>query len=332
MKKIIIILFAGLVLGGKVSAQTDPHFSQYYAYPMFLNPGLTGVMDGEYRVTGIYRSQWNNINNGFSTAGVSGELSTSKNLNLGVNVINQSAGGGAYNNLNGYVSVAYTGVKFGKEGTHRVSIGLSAGAINRHYNVSKFTSGSQWTPIGFDPATSVNEQLTKTSATTFDAGAGVLYFDATPGKKANIYAGFSAYHLTQPTDPFILSGTDEKMPVRYTGHAGIKLSLSDQVSVTPNLLYMKQGTAEEKMAGAYVQLRVNESADFLVGGNYRLKDAFSPYLGVYYNNMVIGASYDVHTSDLSKIAGNVNSFELSVTFTGKRKAKTEPVPFVCPRL
>ena len=27
-------------------AQADPHFSQFYAYPFWLNPGLTGVMDG----------------------------------------------------------------------------------------------------------------------------------------------------------------------------------------------------------------------------------------------------------------------------------------------
>ena len=39
-------------------AQTDPHFTQNYTYPMYINPALTGGSDGEYRVSSIYRSQW----------------------------------------------------------------------------------------------------------------------------------------------------------------------------------------------------------------------------------------------------------------------------------
>jgi Type IX secretion system membrane protein PorP/SprF len=77
------IVCAALVLNN-AKAQVDPHFSQYYIYPQWLNPALTGVMDGDYRVAGIYRSQWANIDNGFSTIGVAAELATSKDINVGV--------------------------------------------------------------------------------------------------------------------------------------------------------------------------------------------------------------------------------------------------------
>ncbi len=46
------------------------------------------------------------------------------------------------------------------------------------------------------------------------------------------------------------------------------------------------------------KMRVNETTDFLLGGNYRFKDAFAPYAGVYYKNFMISVSYDVNMSDL----------------------------------
>lgn len=330
----LIVLLAACLGSTAVKAQTDPHFSQYYTYPLWLNPGLTGAIDGDYRVTGIYRNQWNNISNGFSTPGVSADMVTAKNINLGVNLMNQTAAGGAYNYLNGYLSVAYTGFRFGKEGNQRVSIGITGGVINRRFNPSKFQTGAQWDDVtnSLNLNLPMTDILSKNSAMAFDAGAGIMYFDAAPGKRANLFAGFSAYHLTQPDDPFISGGVGQQLPVRYTLHGGVKLNVSDVISITPNLLYMKQGKAEEKMLGAYAQIRATDATDFLLGANVRLKDALSPYVGVYHKNMVLGVSYDVNTSDLSKVAGSANSFEISLTFTGRKGVKTDAVPFVCPRL
>ena len=72
--------------------------------------------------------------------------------------------------------------------------------------------------------------------------------------------------------------------------------------------------------------------DVLVGAKYRFNDAFSPYAGFTWNNLLIGVSYDVNTSDLGKMVNGSNSFELSLTFIGKKRARTPEVEFVCPRL
>src|SRR5688572_20946835 len=66
-------------------AQTDPHFTQNYTYPMYINPALTGSSDGEYRVSAIYRSQWGAIGNPYRTVGLSFDTRTNKNISLGVN-------------------------------------------------------------------------------------------------------------------------------------------------------------------------------------------------------------------------------------------------------
>jgi type IX secretion system PorP/SprF family membrane protein len=324
---LLLLMLVAAIAG---NAQTDPHFSQYYAYPVWLNPALTGAIDGNYRVTAMYRSQWGGVSNAFATPGISADFVTNKNVSFGLNVMNQRAGTIGYSYMTGYATMAYNGVRFGY---HQISMGMALGVLNRRFDQSKFTSGSLWNqylgpaPVG----TSNGETLAKTSAIAFDAGVGAVYFDGTPGKKGNFFGGISAYHLTQPTDPF-LAGNNEKMPMRLTAHVGLKYNLNEDVSITPNVLYMRQGNVDEKMLGAYTQMRVNETTDFLLGANYRLNDAVSPYAGVYYKNYMISVSYDVNMSDLGKVAGNANNFEISLTLIGRKSVKQDAVPFVCPRL
>lgn len=96
MRIISTILFsiAMIFISINVKAQVDPHFSQYYAYPLYLNPALTGIINGDYRATAIYRNQWSSIDKPFSTTGVSADMTTRKKLNLGINILNQTAGNG----------------------------------------------------------------------------------------------------------------------------------------------------------------------------------------------------------------------------------------------
>lgn len=325
------MLLTGLLVT-KADAQVDPHFSQYYVYPSWLNPALTGAFDGQYRVSGIYRNQWGNISSPFSTFGISGELTTDKNINIGVSVMSQKAGDGGYNYTTAYGSVAYTGVRWGVNETQRLVFGIQAGMIQRRFDRSKLTFGDQWNPVfGYNPGNPSADVLSRTSASAFDIGAGVMYFDAQPGKKANLFAGFSASHLTKPDDKFGATG-DAKFPIRLTGHAGVRIAVSDVFSITPNFLYLSQGSASEKMIGAYGQYKATGDVNLMIGANYRFEDAVSPFLGLTYRNMMIGASYDINTSDLGKLVNGSNSFEISLSIIGRKSTKTPEVEFVCPRL
>ncbi|HNJ58828.1 MAG TPA: PorP/SprF family type IX secretion system membrane protein, partial [Chitinophagaceae bacterium] len=190
---------------------------------------------------------------------------------------------------------------------------------------------SQWDPsMGYNPNLPA-DILARTSATAFDAGAGVLYYDAQPGKKINVYGGFSAAHLTRADDKFSSNGT-EKFPIRYTVHGGVKIAINENFTLTPNFLYLRQRTSSQAMLGAYGQIKAPFETEFLFGLNYRFKDAVSPYIGLYYKNMTLGLSYDINSSDLSKLQRGSNSFEISLSFIGRKRAKTPEVEFVCPRL
>jgi type IX secretion system PorP/SprF family membrane protein len=335
MKKIFrtaALLLSAISCQDKVLAQSDPHFTQYYVYPSWLNPALTGAFDGAYRVSGIYRTQWGNISSPYSTFGLTADFTTNKNMNFGVSVLNQTAGDGGYRYTTAYANLAYTGVRFGPMEYQRVTLGLQAGLIQRSFDPTKLTFGDQWNAAtGYNPDNQTADVLSSKSVSSFDAGAGILYFNANPGLKANLYAGFSASHLTKPKDEFS-KGAEETLPMRYTAHAGVRIKLSSTVTLTPNALYLKQGTAYEAMLGAYAQFKAGPYTDFLAGANYRFDDAASPFVGFTHKRFIMGVSYDINTSDLGKVAKGSNSFEISLSITGKRSVKTPEVEFICPRL
>jgi type IX secretion system PorP/SprF family membrane protein len=331
MKKLIKTIAVGafLTLGTLNGiAQIDPHFSQYYAHPLWLNPALTGVTDGEYRVSLNAKQQWGSISNSFLTGGASFDMAPVKNLAFGAMVLNQNAGDISYNHLSALVSGSYR-IHFGRAGLNMVNFGLQAGILNKSFNPSKITLGSQYNPVtGYDPGLGISESFSSSNTLVPDVNAGVMYFDGNPDQRVNVFAGAMAAHLTRPVDKFL--GNDVRMPIRYAGHGGARIKVSDVFDITPNGLYMKQGNAREISAGAYAQYMLNNESDILFGSNYRVDDSAIAFFGLHLKNMVFGLSYDFNTSSLNRVTGSKGGLELSVSFTG-RKGILGP-NFFCPRL
>lgn len=326
--KITILAISLCFASAQLKAQIDPHFSQYYAHPLWLNPALTGVTDGEYRVNINTKEQWSSVGKGFFTAGASFDSAPKKGLSFGAMILNQNAGEISYNQLNALLSGAYQ-IRLGKNGDQIVSFGLQAGILNKSFDPSKITLGSQFNPaIGYDPSIPMNENFASTSFLAPDVNTGIMFFDAAADQKVNAFAGVSLSHLTQPKDKFV--GGNAKMPMRFTAHGGARLRVSQILDITPNLIYLKQGQANEVAAGAYAKMMLNPESDLIFGSTFRFNDAAVAFLGVHIKSMVIGASYDFNTSTLNRATSGRGGFELSVSFTGK-KGIVGP-NFFCPRL
>jgi type IX secretion system PorP/SprF family membrane protein len=267
--------------------------------------------------------------------GVSFDTRTNKNIALGGSLLNQTAGDGGFSYLNAYASVAYTGVKFGKDNSHHVVLAIQGGLINRRVDESKFKWGEQWNPItGYNSSNPTTESFARTSSTTLDIGAGALYYDGTADKKINVFGGFSVFHINRPKDPIIANESAElnTIPIRYTLHGGVSFNISERFSIIPHALYMRQGTASEAMLGAYAQLNVNAETDLMIGAYYRNKDAVAPFIGFDWKNFIVGLSYDANTSKLGAMTRNVNSFELSLSYI-KRNGSQSILDFIrCSRL
>jgi type IX secretion system PorP/SprF family membrane protein len=259
-------------------------------------------------------------------------MATNKNCNIGFNVLNQSTNDKAYNFTNAYLTMAYTGVRFGSNADHYLVMAMQCGYMNRRFDVGKLQFGDQWTSgLGYDPSMSSGEAFTKSSISSFDAGAGIAYYDASPNKKISLFGGISAFHITRPVYPFLADGDQQRLPVRYSVHAGARIIASDLLSIVPNALYMREGNADEKMIGTYFQLYATETTDLLFGANYRLNDAIAPFAGFYYNGLTLGISYDVNASYKAAGATKGNSLEVSLSFVGQKKNSVRTKSFYCPR-
>jgi len=329
MRKLFIIFTALLVFitNKKIVAQVDPHFTQYYAFPLFLNPALTGVIDGQYRVSGNFRNQWASIATPISSKGFTADMPIGKGFGAGLMVMNQTAGDAGYFYNNVTASVSY---QIQLSENKILAAGFQAGFINRGINQSKLQFGNQFNPIlGFDPTLPTNEVFNNTTTFALDVNAGLMYYDRSPSKTVNPFIGVSVYHPNKPKDKF-LAATTSYVPMRFTMHGGFKLKLTDVVDLTPHAIYMQQGTAAEYAGGINLNYSLDTYKDFILGATYRYKDAIAPNIGIHFNGLVIGLSYDVNVSSLNAATSSRGGFELSMSFIGRNKI-AEP-KFICPRL
>src|SRR3982751_3235683 len=65
-----IVLGCTLLLAVMVKAQ-DPHFSQFFASPLTLNPAFTGKFSGSWRLDANHRDQWPSIPKAYETTSAS---------------------------------------------------------------------------------------------------------------------------------------------------------------------------------------------------------------------------------------------------------------------
>jgi type IX secretion system PorP/SprF family membrane protein len=324
------LLLSGIMITGRqvANAQIDPHFSQYYIQPMLLNPALTGAIEGDFRVASVWRSQYAGT---LTTQGLSGEAVTNKNTNFGFNLLDEQSADKSYNFMNGYFTMAYTGVRLGPRQNHFIVLAAQWGFLNRHFDVSKMQFGDQWSSaLGYDPNIASGESFVKPSVTSFDAGVGIAYYDATPEKTASLFGGFSAVHLNRPANPILSGDAAATLPIRYSFHAGVRIIESEYFTIVPTVIYMKEGSAEEKAAGAYLQIYASDDVDVMLGANWRWDDAFCPFAGFYYKGLTVGVSYDANISPGEAVVANNGSFEVTLSYVFQKiNAKTKK--FYCPR-
>jgi len=327
----MITLLLLLVTAGIANAQIDPHFSQYYAYPLWLNPALTGVINGDGRVNANFKNQYANVGNAYSTSALSADFRPADKIGVGINVLDQAAGGAGYNYFSAYGTFSYS-ISVSNDGNQKLSFGINAGVINRSFDPSKLQLGNQFNPAtgGFDGTIPSNETFLNTNATVFDAGAGVFYYDGNPQKSANFFGGFSVGHLSRGEDPFATAGSNAKIPLRYTVNAGVRIKASDFFDIVPHAIYIRQQEAQEKAVGGYSEFKLNNGNGFIMGAMYRFQDAAIANIGYHVNSLIMGASYDFNTSMLNRATNTQGGIELSVSYVFKKHIN-EPEP-ICPRL
>lgn len=331
MKRNGLIIIMCVVTGIFGAQAQDIHFSQFYNAPLTLNPALAGKVHGKYRIGAIYRNQWFGPINGktaFSTGSVAFDMPIRfKKDALGTGIYfvhDRSAEGKLKNNLI-MASVAYH-KGLGKQNNHSLSVGIQAGYSQRQLDAANIRWASQFDEQqNYDP-NRPGEALANNSKGAFDMNVGLIY-SGKFSERFKIYGGGSVFHLTTPTQNFTTA--KEETPMRYVGHGGIDIGLSEKISLLPSVIYMSQATATETNTGLSVGIDAGKETILYLGSYYRIKDSVIPYFGLDIRGFRLGLSYDINASELNRTNGSV---EISLMYIGRYVPMPDVNPALyCPR-
>ncbi len=335
MKSFLLsILFSGIVLCA--SAQ-DPHFSQFFSSPLTLNPAFTGKFDGTWRLAANHRDQWPSIPKAYVTTSASVDFSILKNkipetdvFGVGISGLSDQSASNALQLNYGSVSVSYHKA-LDEDGYNTIGGGFQGTYSSMNLDVSKLTFEDELRQNGFAQGTSADIPIIQASGTNqqyFDMNAGLLFSGSTDGYN-NYYIGTSVYHVNRPKVNYTDKTWDLKP--RVTVHGGGTFPVSDVVAISGSVIHQIQNKASETTLGAAAALLANDDYDnptnLYVGSWFRLKDAIIPYVGLEFNGLRIGFSYDVNISNLKAATGSRGGSEFSLIYIHRPNgAKGIPCP------
>ena len=313
----------------------DIHFSQFYAAPITLNPAMTGLMNGNYRGTAIYRDQWRSVSSPYVTIGTAFDINLFKGkwendyFGLGLMFTDDFAGSSSFTSMQMMFSLAYHKII----DIHKISIGIQGGISQKSINLANLTFPNQINGTGtaYDPSLPNNEMIgNKLSYMDFEAGA--MYI-CVLNDELSIFQGLAAHHLTSPNESFM--NENNPLAMRITAHGGAKIKMGNNAALSSHYIFLLQSNAMEINLGTSIEYHLpdNASSDkFASIGTYlRLNDAIVVVAGMGYLNYKIGLSYDVNISKLNLASNYQGGFELSLAYEGPLSKMIKPGRYECPR-
>ncbi len=334
MKKKSPLLVALLFATIFANAQ-DPHFSQFFASPLTLNPALTGKFDGTVRVAGNYRNQWPAFNNVYTTSTLSVDFGILKNKlpendtwGLGILALTDQAGGGILTNNYLGISTSYHKA-LDEDGFQQLGIGFQGTYGQKRLDNSKLVFEDQLTPFGFTGVTRDVFSSSNLNINYVDVNAGLLYSSSTNSSN-NFYVGASMYHINRPKESF--KGGNWNIATRTTVSAGGYFPVSDILTLHTSGIYQVQNKSSETVIGGALAAPIDSQTDnpsnVYAGLWVRLNDAIIPYIGLEFGGMRIGATYDINVSSLKAGSQSRGGMEISIIYV-KRPSGYKGIP--CPK-
>ncbi len=308
MKKIVIITLVATMSFLEMTAQQDPHYTQYMYNMNVMNPAYAGSKEN---LSGglLYRQQWTGVDGAPKTATFNIHSPVGKNVGLGLSAISDKIGPVDESNI--YADVSYT-LKLSEN--QRLAFGLKAGATFNKIGLFSEIGNGYVNQLG-DVAFSEN-----TSNTFLNLGVGFFYYSN------NYYFAASMPNMLKAT---YLQVTDNGQEYNFgtkTQHyfltGGYVFNLSANTKFKPSFM-MKSAV------NSPVSLDVSANVlffDKLEGGlTYRLDDSF----GVMVNYAItpsirIGYAYDSIVSELKTSTPASHEFMLLFDLNFPKKVSISP--------
>lgn len=308
-----IILF--FILSSAAVRAQDWHFSQFHSSPVMVNPAYTGLFNGDLRVIGNYKEQWD-FAAPYKTFGVSadGAVAILKNgdfASMGLQALVDRAGDLDFTTMQTAVDFSYSKA-LSEYGNHFLTLGFQSAFNRRSIDYTDIVS--------FDPepyALTADANFTYLDLTV----GGCWYF--IPSDEIYAFMGGSIYHFNEPNQSFLKDQSDI-LEKRYSLQGGMQFPLSENMNILPSFIYNTQGPHSEVVAGAYLKYKISHvtvtKETALYGGVwYRNHDAIVASMRMDHNNYYVGLSYDINTSTLTNASNGRGGLELNFIYILDKK-------------
>ena len=338
MRRVLFLLLLGMTTGLVAQAQ-DPHFSQFFASPLTLNPAFTGKFDGTWRLAANHRDQWPSIPKAYVTTSASidfpimkGKIPEGDVFGVGISGLSDASANSTLKLNYGSVSLSYH-KSLDENSYNTIGAGFQGTYSSMALDITKLTFEDELQQNGFAQGTSgeylgVNP-LTGNNRNYFDVNAGVLYSGSSNGEN-NYYLGVSMYHINKPKVSF--KDKNWYLSTRTTIHGGGSFPISESMGVNISVIHQMQNKSSETVLGGALSLNANgdlqNPTNVYLGSWIRINDAAIPYVGLEIGGLRIGASYDVNISNLKTATSSRGGSEFSLIYI-KRPQETRGIP--CPK-
>ena len=325
--RILILIVALLIQGLYQLKAQDPHFSQFYANPLYLNPAMAGT-NGCHRIVSNYRNQWPSISGSYVTYNISYDGHYDEIAGgIGAHLLHDRAGVGELTSTQ--LSLMYS-YHLTVSSNFAIKAGLQYMGMSKEIDFAKLTWFDQIEPrLGFVGATNepLPEQGLYKTGIIHDFSAGILAFSS------KFYVGFAVHHINTPNVTFY-GNDDSYLPRKYTGNIGMMIPMDNEREprhyFSPNVLVMHQHNFMQLFTGFYY------IKDFFIAGVWFRQtsvntDGFQFLIGLKKDPVKIGYSFDLTTSDIR--IGSIGSHEISMIFefcTYKRPPSSKWRKLICP--
>lgn len=349
-----------------VAAQ-DPHFSIFYGVPIGINPAYTGNFNANFRVSAQYRDQWNSVLSNesisaYRTAVTSLEARTNKGIDendyvgMGAYFMYDVAGQSRLSNTKLGLSAAYRKA-LDMYGDHFIAIGGQVGIIQSRINLRDLTWGNQWNVDRYDPTIQGESNNLDDNLVYYDFSTGISWGYNKYGTRNRFFAGLGLLHINQPKFSFFKPGTGTatgidataQLPMRINFNAGAGMQIANSFDIMPKVLIMKQGQNFEFMGGSDLRMLLDPSdensnsiyfgalarvvggdAEKVLNGKSINLESIIATVRLDYNNMEVGAAYDINVSDLTAATKYQGGFELYINYVFRIKNSKQRKMF-CPK-
>jgi type IX secretion system PorP/SprF family membrane protein len=352
LKHRLLAVVSLLVITFSVQSQ-DIHFSQYYASPLTLNPALTGKFNGEYRIGGIYRSQWAPAGSPlFMTPSLHVDFSLFKGklkkdaVGVGLMFFTDRQNKATLVTTQIMLSLAYH-KGLGRNNGTQISLGFQGGYVMKRLNALNLTFADGYTigGGGFAYNTSAELAALKPGVNYVNMNAG-LFVNSRVRKNIVIYGGYSLNNLGTPTERFSSNGINNvDIAMRHVIHVGAEWDAAERFVVIPGILWQTQAKSAELnfgvTAGYHVRLDPeangrdhttlfvglwNRMTPNYVSGNKSKygEESIIPKLGFEIKRIRFGAALDIPLSKISLTKdGEVSGTGLAASYKGNRPLSFE---------